>query len=220
MYSDLEPKGTTIDTLVSTTMNTVRIDDENMICEKNVNDATLKLITSNSDLINASPFELAQALEGHSSRCEIPLCQLCQLKSSGVIKELRVSREANASCNFAFTFYYDQKGPSAKNISNDIKSNLRTSKNVKKGTVVKMEKWLLSHCKKFAYGYEICPKTGNKHLQGCFSLKKKLRLVNIHDSIDFSIWLAPMKKAYAVNLTYCTKDNNYRIYDSTNKKNC
>lgn len=176
MCSDLEPKGITIETDITTTMNTESLDDKSMIIEKNVNDATLKLIESNNDLINASSFELAQALEGHSSRCEMPLCQLCQLKSSGVIKELRGYKEASASVNFAFTLYYEQKGASAKNISDDIKNNLRTSKSVKKGTVVKMEKWLHSNCKKFAYGYEICPKTGNKHLQGCFSLKKNYDL--------------------------------------------
>jgi len=56
------------------------------------------------------------------------------------------------------------------------------------------------------YGYEKAPSTGTHHLQGCFCLEKKAKLLTMKNYIGIKeITLEPCKKVYEANLNYCKK---------------
>ncbi|ORX66091.1 hypothetical protein BCR32DRAFT_286359 [Anaeromyces robustus] len=56
------------------------------------------------------------------------------------------------------------------------------------------------------YGKETAPTTGIPHLQGCFCLHKKTKLVTIKNFIGIrELHIEPCKKVYEANLKYCKK---------------
>jgi len=66
---------------------------------------------------------------------------------------------------------------------------------------------LVDICKKFVYGREICPTTGNKHLQGFLSLKKPMRgtELKIPGNPHYEACIASAES----NEEYCKKDGDY-----------
>ncbi|ORX66090.1 hypothetical protein BCR32DRAFT_286358 [Anaeromyces robustus] len=56
------------------------------------------------------------------------------------------------------------------------------------------------------YGKEVAPTTGTNHLQGCFCLVKKTKLLTIKNFIGLrQLHIEPCKKVYEANLKYCQK---------------
>lgn len=60
-------------------------------------------------------------------------------------------------------------------------------------------------CKKYIFGFEICPTTNKSHLQGWFELKKKMRITEL---IHLECHLTQSKGSEIENINYCSKDKN------------
>jgi len=68
---------------------------------------------------------------------------------------------------------------------------------------IELNRQLQQICKKYLYGYEICPTTGKPHLQGFLALKKPMRIteLNIVGKPHFEACIADEES----NIKYCSK---------------
>jgi len=73
---------------------------------------------------------------------------------------------------------------------------------------VSLQLWLTNNCKYAVYGHEVAPSTGTKHLQGFFSLKKKMRITTIQSQFTerlINLALITARGNGSQNRIYCTK---------------
>jgi len=64
-------------------------------------------------------------------------------------------------------------------------------------------------CKYLIFGREICPKTGNFHLQGCCVLNNRMRMTELMKLIHSTVHWEPMDKPLQYNIDYCMKDGDF-----------
>lgn len=83
--------------------------------------------------------------------------------------------------------------------------------------------WLTGNTKYAVFGHEVAPTTGTPHLQGYFSLKKKMRMSTIQNQlkeVKVRLSLLRAKGTAEENLVYCTKADPDGFYQHGTLKNC
>jgi len=68
------------------------------------------------------------------------------------------------------------------------------------------------------YGREICPRTGKRHLQGFFTLKKTARFSYLKKVLPQGTHFEPSHKPALANVRYCVKEGDYVIYDRRHQR--
>lgn len=66
-------------------------------------------------------------------------------------------------------------------------------------------------CNYMVYGFEVCPETKTKHIQGYFELKKRMRITEIIKYFGHGLELAKSKGNRESNYDYCSKDGDFFV---------